>query len=101
MDTRARSTSAPAGARGPAQLAEIQLTDVSRIDRPRTSSPLRVITLRAIPSNPARFDVEARFADRQPRLVAEAGDESEEGVDVGEVADEPERRADRPGALAA
>src|SRR6185503_9701720 len=57
--------------------------------------------LRAIADPPAGFDVEGDGAKREGRLVAESGHKSQQTFDVGEVAGEPERCADRACALPA
>src|SRR5882762_10651966 len=61
----------------------------------------RTPNLRTVSNNPARLDVARHLANRETGLIAQALGKLEEPVGVGEVADQAERDANRPRALAA
>ena len=54
-------------------------------DRQRVVRPSCARDLASVTNDTAGLDVEGTVSDRQPRLIAEAGDEAQEAQDVGKV----------------
>src|SRR6266566_5460946 len=73
------------------------------VQNPRTPHPAPRTSMRltAVANDPAGFDVEGDLSEREPGLIAEAGHESEEPLDVAGVAHDAQRGANRAGTLAA